>query len=197
MIADWAAGMKPPAPPRRGLGPGVHTGSAGGHLARQGHVRIHGGVPVMFDDAFCGPGALISRSATALADLSHRVQTALKDLGITLVALAGPETSGVTVVEDVDGVYGSWLDELAADVVLVRPVFHIYGAGNSDEATELATGFLTRLGGLEPVSIGGAGIRRQQSRSRRVARSRTSRHSRRPTASLTHVLVQQHRRSAR
>ncbi|MEU4660014.1 bifunctional 3-(3-hydroxy-phenyl)propionate/3-hydroxycinnamic acid hydroxylase, partial [Streptomyces sp. NPDC023723] len=26
MLADWAAGMKPPAPPRPRLGPGVHTG---------------------------------------------------------------------------------------------------------------------------------------------------------------------------
>jgi 3-(3-hydroxy-phenyl)propionate hydroxylase len=154
MIADWAAGMKPPAPPRPGLGPGVHTGSAGGHLARQGHVRIHGGAPVMFDDAFGGPGALIARSASALADLPHRVQTALKDLGITLVALAGPETTGVTVFEDVDGIYASWLDELTADVVLVRPDFHVYGAGSSEEASDLATGFLSCLGGLKPVAVG-------------------------------------------
>ena len=146
--------MKPPAPPRPGLGAGVHTGPAGGHLARQGHVRIHGGPPVMFDDAFGGPGALIARSAHALADLPHRVQTALKELGITLVGLAGPETTGVTVVEDVDGIYASWFDELAADVVLVRPDFHVYGAGGSDEAPELATRFLTRLGGLKPVAIG-------------------------------------------
>ena len=107
----------------------------------------------MFDDAFGGPGALIARSATALADLPHRVQTALKDLGITLVALAGPDTAGVTVIEDVDGVYGSWLDELAADVVLARPDFHVYGTAGGD-ATELATGFLTRLGGLKPARFG-------------------------------------------
>jgi 3-(3-hydroxy-phenyl)propionate hydroxylase len=47
--------MRPPAPPRPGLGPGIHTGPAGGHLARQGRVRVHGGEPVMFDDAFGGP----------------------------------------------------------------------------------------------------------------------------------------------
>jgi 3-(3-hydroxy-phenyl)propionate hydroxylase len=154
MIADWAAGMKPPAPPRPGLGPGLHTGPAGGQLAHQGRVRVHGGEPVLFDDAFGGAGALIARSATALADLPHRVQTGLKDLGITLVALAGSDTAGVTVVDDVDGVYGSWLDELAADAVLVRPDFHVYGTAQGDDATELATGFLTRLGGLKPVSVG-------------------------------------------
>jgi 3-(3-hydroxy-phenyl)propionate hydroxylase len=152
MIADWAAGMKPPAPPRPGLGPGVHTGAVGGHLARQGHVRIHGGAPVMFDDAFGGPGALIARSAASLADLPGAMQTSLKELGIDLVALSGPDSVGVTVVDDVDGVYGPWLDELAADVVLVRPDFHLYGAGHSDEAVQLVSGFVSRLGALEPVA---------------------------------------------
>ncbi len=38
MIADWSAGMKAPAPPRPGLGPGLRTGAAGGLLARQGRV---------------------------------------------------------------------------------------------------------------------------------------------------------------
>ena len=70
------------------------------------------------------------------------------------VALAGPDTAGVTVVEDVEGVYGSWLDELAADVVLVRPDFHVYGTAGADYAAELATGFLARLAGLKPVAIG-------------------------------------------
>ena len=76
-----------------------------------------------------GPARLLPRSpdlgsATARADLPDRIQTGLKDLGIALAALAGHETTGVTAIQDVDGVYGTWLDELGADVVLVRrPTF--------------------------------------------------------------------------
>ena len=58
MKADRAAGQQPPAPPRPGLGRGVHTGRAGGSLARQGRVRLPGTAPALFDDAFDGPGAL-------------------------------------------------------------------------------------------------------------------------------------------
>ena len=152
MIADWAAGMQPPAPPRPGLGPGIHTGPAGGQLARQGRVREDGGAPLLFDDAFGGPGALIARAATALDAVDAEVRTALAELAIDLVALSGPGTAGVRVVDDVDGTHRSWLDDLGADVVLVRPDFHVYGAGSSDDAPGLAAGFLARLRGLDPVT---------------------------------------------
>ncbi|MEU6411169.1 bifunctional 3-(3-hydroxy-phenyl)propionate/3-hydroxycinnamic acid hydroxylase [Microbispora sp. NPDC046933] len=154
MIADWAAGMKPPAPPRPRLGPGVHTGSAGGHLARQGRVRIDGGAPGRFDDVFGGPGALIARSAASLAGLPGEVRSSLKDVGVDTVALSGPDVPGVTVIEDLDEVYVTWLDELAADVVLVRPDFYLYGAGGGGAAAELAAGFLTRLGAPASVAVG-------------------------------------------
>jgi 2-polyprenyl-6-methoxyphenol hydroxylase-like FAD-dependent oxidoreductase len=154
MIADWNAGMKPPAPPRPGLGSGVHTGPAGGALARQGRIRVRDCNPEMFDDAFGGPGAMIARSATALAELPDAVRTLLREFGVDLVAFQGPDSEGVTVVEDLDCTYTSWLDELGADVILVRPDFHVYGAGPSDEATELATGFLSRIGAIEPTAIG-------------------------------------------
>ena len=154
MIADWDAGMKPPAPPRPGLGPGVHTGPAGGALARQGRIRTPGGGPAMFDDAFGGPGAVIARSTGALAGLPDTVRTLLTEFGVDLVALEGPDAAGVTVVEDLDGTYTSWLEELGADVILVRPDFHLYGAGSNDQAAELATGFLTRAAALQPLTAG-------------------------------------------
>lgn len=144
MIADWSAGMKPPAPPRPGLGRGVHTGRAGGSLARQGRVRLPGTAPALFDDAFDGPGALIARSATVLDGVPESVRRSLADLRIDLVALSGPDTPGVTVVADLDRTYEAWLDELGADVVLVRPDFHLFGAGG--DAPDLAIGFLDRLG---------------------------------------------------
>jgi 3-(3-hydroxy-phenyl)propionate hydroxylase len=125
----------------------VHTGPAGGHLARQGRVRVPGGAPALFDDVFGGPGALIARSSLSLTGLPGQ---ALKELGIDLVALSGPGTAGVTVVEDLDGVYATWLDALAADAVLVRPDFHLYGAGN--EAAALAAGLLNSLVAAAPVA---------------------------------------------
>lgn len=136
------------------LGPGVHTGPAGGHLTRQGRVRVHGGAPVMLDDLLGGPGALIARSAASLAGLPREVRSSLGDLGVGLVALSGPEAPAVTIVEDPDGVYAAWLDGLAADVVLVRPDFSLYGAGGGGAAADLATGFLARLGAPEPVTVG-------------------------------------------
>ncbi|WP_246284636.1 bifunctional 3-(3-hydroxy-phenyl)propionate/3-hydroxycinnamic acid hydroxylase MhpA [Gordonia asplenii] len=146
MIAQWAAGMKPPAPPRPGLGAGVHVGSAGGALARQGRVRVDGGHDVvLFDDAFGGPGAVITRTSTTLATVSVDAREALSDLGITLVALSGP--SGVdSIVDDVDGTYHRWLDELGADTIVIRPDFHLYGSSAAAGTADLIDGFLSRVG---------------------------------------------------
>jgi 2-polyprenyl-6-methoxyphenol hydroxylase-like FAD-dependent oxidoreductase len=154
MIADWNAGMKPPAPPRPGLGPGLHSGQAGGMLARQGRVRIAGASPALFDDAFSGPGGLIARSSEALSRLAPDIRMSLGRLGIDLVALCGPPAEDVTVVDDVDATYTRWLDDLEADVVLVRPDFHLYGAGRADQAGRIAAGFLTALRSPARVTAG-------------------------------------------
>ncbi|MGD9622687.1 MAG: bifunctional 3-(3-hydroxy-phenyl)propionate/3-hydroxycinnamic acid hydroxylase [Mycolicibacterium sp.] len=146
MIADWGAAMRATTPPRPGLGPGVHAGSYGGHLARQGRVRVPDGSLRWFDDAFGGPGALIARSAASLIGLDKQIRSSLAALDIDLVALSGSATANVTVVEDADGTYGAWLDELHADLVLVRPDFHLYGSGSHDDAAKLATGFLGHFG---------------------------------------------------
>ena len=146
MMAEWNTGMKPPVPPRPGLGPGVHAGPAGGHLAWQGRVRAGSASPVLFDDAFAGPGGLIARSPEMLSDLDPGVRGGLRQLGIDLVALAGSPARDVAVVDDVDGTYTLWLDDLDADVVLVRPDFHVYGAARAGRAGQLGAGFLAALG---------------------------------------------------
>jgi 3-(3-hydroxy-phenyl)propionate hydroxylase len=152
MTADWNAGMKPPAPPRPGLGPGLHTGPAGGLLARQGRVRVSGAPPVLFDDAFGGPGGLIARASGMLAGLEPGHRAMLRHLGIDLIALSGPTAQDVTVVDDVDASYARWLDDLGADVVLIRPDFHLYGAGRADQAGQLTAGFLAALRSTAPMS---------------------------------------------
>jgi 3-(3-hydroxy-phenyl)propionate hydroxylase len=54
----------------------------------------------------------------------------------------------------VDGTYTRWLDDLDADVVLVRPDFHLYGAERADRAGQLAVGFLAALRSPAPVPAG-------------------------------------------
>ena len=81
-----------------------------------------------------------------LGDLDPGVRGGLRQLGIDLVALAGSPALDVAVVDDVDGTYTRWLDDLDADVVLVRPDFHLYGAERAGRAGHLGTGFLAALG---------------------------------------------------
>ncbi|WP_208025868.1 bifunctional 3-(3-hydroxy-phenyl)propionate/3-hydroxycinnamic acid hydroxylase [Amycolatopsis acidicola] len=142
LIAERSAGSPPPAPPRPGLGPGVHRGQWGGALARQGRVRVAGAAPEFFDDAIGGPGALVARNSRSLAGLPADVRSALRDLRVRPVALSGPDPGDVPVVEDVDGTYAAWLDELGADVVLVRPDFHVFATGGETSAASLAADFV-------------------------------------------------------
>ncbi|WP_285189482.1 bifunctional 3-(3-hydroxy-phenyl)propionate/3-hydroxycinnamic acid hydroxylase [Rhodococcus sp. MEB041] len=153
MLSEWKAGMKPPAPPRPGLGDGVHTGPFGGALARQGRVRVTDGRDiVLFDDAFDGPGAVITRTADTLATITADARASLLDLGITSVALSGSAVAG-SVIDDVDGTYRRWLDELGADTVLVRPDFHLYGSSAAEETSHLITEFLSKVGGRSASAV--------------------------------------------
>lgn len=144
MIAEWQVGTKPPAPPRPGLGSGLHVGATGGMLARQGHVRLANGPATMFDDAFDGPGAVITRTADTLAELSADARTRLGALGMSLVALSG-RTDAAIVIDDVDGTYGRWFDELGVDTIVVRPDFHLYGSCSAGDTADLVSGFLHRI----------------------------------------------------
>ena len=141
MIAEWTRDSKRPRPPRPRLGAGIHAGSHGGTLSRQGRVRLPNGLVANFDDAFTGPGALLAVDSAALRTLPMTIRKALADFNIELVALRGPSFPGVTVVDDVDGTYRRWLDELGATVALVRPDFYLYGVTNTS-ATDLAAEFL-------------------------------------------------------
>ncbi len=142
--AEHRAGDRP-RPPRPGLGPGLHVGEHGGALSRQGRVRTVGGTG-RFDDVLDGPGAVLLRRAEDAPDLSTRDREDLAALRVTVVALSGDRPAAasteVAVIEDIDGTYTAWLDELAADVVLVRPDFHLYGTGSAEDAGALVHGFL-------------------------------------------------------
>ena len=153
MIGEWASARKAPAPPRPGLGPGLHEGPHGGELAIQGRVVAGAGqTPMLLDDCLGGPGALLSRTGSVLAGVPAGDRERLRRLGIRLVTLdgGGLQPDDVYVVDDVDGTYSRWLDSLGSpgspvDVVLIRPDFHLYGAGPAWEAPDLASGFLAGL----------------------------------------------------
>lgn len=150
MVAELQDGAPPPAPPRPGLGPGLHVGPTGGTLAHQGVVQASGDTALL-DDLVGGPGALITRRAATLDEVPARCRAALGDVGIALVALSGASDVG-TVVEDVDGTYDRWLREMGAETVLVRPDFHVYGSATAAGTAELVEGFLERLGRTVAVS---------------------------------------------
>ncbi|WP_082895566.1 bifunctional 3-(3-hydroxy-phenyl)propionate/3-hydroxycinnamic acid hydroxylase MhpA [Rhodococcoides corynebacterioides] len=158
--AEHRAGDRP-RPPRPGLGPGLHDGEHGGTLSRQGRVRIDGETG-RFDDVLDGPGALILRRAEDVPELSTRDLEDLAALRVTVVALSGDRTAAaideVTVIDDVDGTYTAWLDGLAADVVLVRPDFHLYGTGTGDDAGALVRGFLTGVRTGPCVRVGSSNV---------------------------------------
>ena len=148
MIAEWQAGGKPPTPPRPGLGEGLHVGDTGGMLARQGRVRVGAGQVMMFDDAFGGPGAVITRAASALAGLTTDTGESLHALGISLVALSGAAGAGAdAIIEDIDGTYCQWLNDLGVDTIVVRPDFHLYGSGAAECTAELVHGLLAAISG--------------------------------------------------
>lgn len=158
--AEHRAGDRP-RPPRPGLGPGLHVGEHGGVLSRQGRVRTPSGTG-RFDDVLDGPGALLLRRAEDAPELSTRDRADLAALHVTVVALSGDgsaaQVGDVAVVEDANGTYTAWLDELGADVVLVRPDFHLYGTGTGDDAGALVRGFLEGVRTGTCVRVGSSNV---------------------------------------
>lgn len=124
---------------------GVHTGPHGGTLSRQGLVGVDGTV-MMFDDAFGGPGAVISRCASAFASMTAETCEGLRDMGISVVALSD--------VDDVNDPYGGWLDELGADTLIIRPDFRLFGTSAATETVDLIEDFFGARKAV--VSAGGA-----------------------------------------
>ncbi|MBX7445911.1 bifunctional 3-(3-hydroxy-phenyl)propionate/3-hydroxycinnamic acid hydroxylase [Arthrobacter sp. MAHUQ-56] len=152
MIAEWASTRTAPAPPRPGLGHGLHTGPHGGELAIQGRVTSSGKTAVLLDDLLGGPGVLLTRRSSMLTDISGEDQKRLGLLEIRMASLEdnGDVPAGVEIVHDTDGTYRRWLDSLGTphapvDAVLIRPDFHLYGTAAGNDAKDLARGFLAGL----------------------------------------------------
>jgi 3-(3-hydroxy-phenyl)propionate hydroxylase len=107
----------------------------------------------LFDDAFGGPGAVITRRASTFEDLPTATRDRLSTLGMSLVALTGAADRAVAVVDDLDDTYGTWLDELDADTVIVRPDFHLYGAFSASMTASAIDDFVSRVTGSAPAFV--------------------------------------------
>ena len=145
MLADLAAGRKPEPPPAPRLGPGLHTGPAGGYLSRQGLVTTADQLtPTRYDDVF-GAATLVLADTDLASKLTATALQRLAKTGISVTTFgAGAAPAGAHSFADVEGTYGSWLASLHARAVLVRPDFSVYGtAVDADAVAALVAGFLT------------------------------------------------------
>lgn len=118
----------PPPQPRLGEGGIVMEGAPGaGFLAIQAQAGLDGRRGRL--DDLVGPlrFTVLARDAATLAAISADNRRALQSQGAALLHL------GEGGVEDLEGKYGAWLDELGSVAVFWRPDFYLQG-GARDEA---------------------------------------------------------------
>lgn len=100
-----------------------------GHLGTAAHKK-------RFDEHVGFHWAVVSRSALS-PSLPEGIQGSLNAMGVCWVNLEA--------LTDSDGVYTRLLDGLAADFVVVRPDFVLWGYGTASQAPALLKGLLSRL----------------------------------------------------
>lgn len=123
-IRNPALALQPPPEPRLGDGGAFRAGDPhAGCLAVQGRVRRDGREGLLDDIAGAG-WQLLLRDAEGESALDGGARETARRLGV-VVADFGAQGD----LEDVDGSYAVWFDRLGAEVVLVRPDFHIFGTG--------------------------------------------------------------------
>ncbi|MCE7080568.1 bifunctional 3-(3-hydroxy-phenyl)propionate/3-hydroxycinnamic acid hydroxylase [Streptomyces sp. ST2-7A] len=143
---------------RTGDGPSVPGTGRLAPQGRIGHRGRTGRADIVLGDGF----RLFSRGEPA-ETLDPRLLEALRHVGGRAVRVVAPDDPAADrptgdVLVDLDGVYRSWLAELGAEAVLVRPDHHVYGITRDPGGTNgLLAGFVARLarsrrggGGGEP-----------------------------------------------
>jgi 2-polyprenyl-6-methoxyphenol hydroxylase-like FAD-dependent oxidoreductase len=149
MMAALAEGAPAQPPPSPRLGPGLLRDGdpAAGQMSIQAPVTTTTGTG-LFDDVVSG-GCLLLASESVQLDPARR--QALTELGLPVVALGTTPAAGVVV--DDTGAYRTWLEELQADAVLIRPDFAVYGtARRGEDVTALVDEFRTGLVHAAPAA---------------------------------------------
>lgn len=168
MIARRQSELSAPAPPRPGLGQGIHRGVDGGHLSQQGLVtpvfkdgRKEDPQEQMLDDVIAGPGALIVTDLEEAEQFDpdilgnlrrwHIAPVLLMATGLDMPSAESFVAKQFAVVEDSQGTYGRWLMELEygkdTGAVLIRPDFHMFGSAMVGDSEVLGQEFLVAASG--------------------------------------------------
>lgn len=127
-LNDPSAPPPIPAPPYR-IGPGLieENHQLAGTLSVQGRVR-HGERTGLFDDVVGTGWVVISPSANPRDVLDTGQLAFLDNLGAHLVKVVPEGESGGEAVVDLQGKYAEWFEEAAAEAIVIRPDFYVYGA---------------------------------------------------------------------
>lgn len=129
--------LAPAQPPIPRLGPGVvGDHPAAGLLSVQGPVTSRTGHTGLFDDVV-GPGWIVL--CDRRPQLAAETSAWMGENGLKLVVL------GDDVTDD-DGVHTAWLNELDAEVAVIRPDHYLFDAGSAGDAERLITGLRGHLG---------------------------------------------------
>ncbi|KEQ52162.1 bifunctional 3-(3-hydroxy-phenyl)propionate/3-hydroxycinnamic acid hydroxylase [Sphingobium chlorophenolicum] len=115
-----------------------------GSLPGQGRLTIDGETKT-FDEHIGFHFTLIAKHGVA-AGIPAPLRKDLDSIGVRILDLAprGQAAANGSVV-DVDGVYGSLLDEMNADVAIIRPDFVLYGYSDSKGMVALLSDLLKQL----------------------------------------------------
>lgn len=141
-LSDPLAVLVEPPHPRLGQ-PSVTEADddRAGRLSVQARVEVNG-VVGLFDDVVGGAWQLIGLDVDPLAGVPEELRAWFTSLGGTAAAI-GPDRS----IHDVDGAYRQWFDGHACRIVLSRPDFYVYGAGDAPDSTRLLRSLRSSLRG--------------------------------------------------
>lgn len=144
-LADPEAITVEPPHPRLGE-PSITlpSGGAEGRLSVQGRVETAGRTG-LFDDVIGGGWQLIGLGVDPTAQLAERDLLWFNDIGGTIshVDADGP-------VRDVDGTYRRWFESHECSVLLARPDFYVFAAGEPADVPRMLSELQHMLGTTHP-----------------------------------------------
>ncbi|WP_327654363.1 bifunctional 3-(3-hydroxy-phenyl)propionate/3-hydroxycinnamic acid hydroxylase MhpA [Streptomyces sp. NBC_00483] len=143
---DPDAVTREPPHPRLGepsLSPSLTTGGAEGRLAPQGRVQV-AEIVGLFDDLVAGEGwQLISRVGDPAEVLDDEDASWFRRIGGVLA-----DVSGAGHIKDLDGAYARWFAKHDCEVLLARPDFYVFAAGEHTDIPRFVSLLRRTLGGL-------------------------------------------------